>query len=78
MPAFELSERRDRTVCFGIEEQLMKNGNARFRGLGFSSTVLILICGLLMTAGSPAVAQQQGFPGEIVGVGEMPQVRNGP
>jgi protein involved in polysaccharide export with SLBB domain len=56
----------------------MKNGNARFFGFGLSSIVLLMVCGVLMSSISPVAAQQEGFPGEIVGVDEMPEVRNGP
>jgi protein involved in polysaccharide export with SLBB domain len=54
----------------------MKNGNALFRGFGRSLTALVVFCGVLLLATPPAAAQD--FPGEIVGVGEMPPILSGP
>ena len=54
----------------------MKDGNARFRGFGRPLTVLGMLCGVLLLATSPAMAQD--FPGEIVGAGELPPILSGP
>jgi hypothetical protein len=50
----------------------MNNGDALFRGIGRPLTLLVSVCGVLLLGISPAMAQQEQFPGEIVGVGEMP------
>ncbi|MFC2144407.1 polysaccharide biosynthesis/export family protein [Acidobacteriota bacterium] len=54
----------------------MKNGNARFLGFGRFITVLVVFCGVLLLATTPATAQD--FPGEIVGDGELPPILSGP
>ncbi len=54
----------------------MKNGDARFRGFGRFLTVLVMLYGVLLLATMPVTAQD--FPGEIVGVGELPPILSGP
>ena len=54
----------------------MKNGNLRFRGFGRSLAVLVTLSGVLLLATSTATAQD--FPGEIIGVGELPPILSGP
>lgn len=56
----------------------MKNGNARFRGIGRSLLVLASVCGVFLLGTSPVVAQESDFPGEIVGSGDLPPVLSGP
>ena len=56
----------------------MKIGNARSCGFSRSLTVIVLLCGVLLLATSSATAQQEDFPGEIVGVGELPPILTGP
>ena len=56
----------------------MKNRSAQFRGFDRSLTVLFVVCGLLLLSTTPAMAQQEDFPGEIVGVGELPPILSGP
>ena len=54
----------------------MKNGKARIRGFGHFLGVFVVLCGVLLLTTSPATAQD--FPGEIVGVGELPPILSGP
>ena len=56
----------------------MKDGNARFHSFGRSLTVLVMFCSVLLLATSLATAQQDDFPGEIVGAGELPPILSGP
>ncbi len=56
----------------------MKNGNAQIRGFGRSLKVLVFVSSVLLLATSPVMAQQENFPGEIVGVGELPPILSGP
>ena len=58
----------------------MKNGDVRARGKGdsWTWTMFVLVCGVLSMITQPAAAQQQDFPGEIVGVGKMPPILSGP
>ena len=58
----------------------MRNSDVRVRGCGdsWTWTVFVLVCGVLSMITQPAAAQQNDFPGEIVGVGEMPPILSGP
>ena len=56
----------------------MKNCSAQFRGSDRSLTVLVVVCGVLLLSTTLAMAQQEDFPGEIVGVGELPPILSGP
>jgi len=56
----------------------MKNCSAQFRGFDRSLTVLVVVCGVLLLSTTLAMAQQEDFPGEIVGVGELPPILSGP
>jgi protein involved in polysaccharide export with SLBB domain len=55
----------------------MKNGDARIRGIDRYWIVFAVAIGVLFLT-SPATFAQEGFPGELVGVGEMPPIMDGP
>ena len=54
----------------------MKNGNGQFRGFGPYLAGLAILCGVLLLATS--LVEAQDFPGEIVGVGQLPPILSGP
>ncbi len=56
----------------------MKIGDARFCGFGRFLTALMVFCIVLLLASSPVMAQQSGFPGEVVGAGDLPPILSGP
>jgi protein involved in polysaccharide export with SLBB domain len=55
----------------------MKNGDARFRGIDRYWIVFAVLFGVLFLT-NPTTFAQEDFPGELVGVGEMPPIMDGP